>query len=620
MMRTIRLGLILTSIAARAAQLPSSVQFLPGPVNGLLIEGKVLVYGDATDRVKAVPFLLFTQARRDVVWAGTPLAARGAAAIVPERERDLFENPTAFWAAYEAQRFHDYSQINTKVLREPVRVSRAVHGGEVLDLDGVRVEVMDTPGYTPGAVSYWLETGGKRIACTGDLIYGDGELFDLSSLQDAVPEAKARGYHGYAARAGELIESLRKIAARKPDVLVPARGPLIENPQEATHRLIARLQTLMASHFATDALRWYWGDDNLRIRSRTALDGRPVDSMPMAEQRPLPDWALAIGNSRLLVSRTGAGFLIDAGYAGTRPKLDELAAEGRLRTVEGIWITHYHDDHTDFAQELADHFHCPVYFTPRLTDILEHPSHYRMPCLTTAPITSGKPQPDGTRMRWREFRLTFFDFPGQTLYHDGLLVERDGGEALSFVGDSFTPSGIDDYCLQNRDLVREGEGYLYCLGVLQRLDKRVWLVNQHVEPTFRFSADQFARMHAELLKRIAILKQLAPWPDPNYAIDESWARVDPYGSEARDGENVTLRLRILNHAPQRETYHVKWNVPAGWKMVKADGEVAVPARKEGITRAVFTVEGEGLNVVTADVEFAGRQLREWTEALVRARR
>jgi glyoxylase-like metal-dependent hydrolase (beta-lactamase superfamily II) len=107
-----------------------------------------------------------------VVWAGTPLVARGAAAIVPERERALFEDPTAFWAAYAAHRFHDYSQANTKVLREPVRVSRAVHGGEVLDLDGVRVEVMDTPGYTPGAVSYWLETGGRRIACTGDLIYG----------------------------------------------------------------------------------------------------------------------------------------------------------------------------------------------------------------------------------------------------------------------------------------------------------------------------------------------------------------------------------------------------------------------------------------------------------------
>ncbi len=583
----------------------------------MLVDGKVLIYGDTGGRIKAAPFVLFTEARRDVVWAGAPLVTRGAAAVVPESERALFENPAAFWAEYETRRFHDYSQVNTKVLREPMRVSRAAHGGETLDLDGVRVGVVDTPGYTRGAVSYWLERGGKRIACTGDLIYGDGQLFDLSSLQDAVPEAKARGYHGYAARAGELIASLRKIAALKPDVLAPARGPLIENPQEAIARLIARLQALLASHFATDALRWYWGDENLAIRSRKALNG-PVDSMPMAEQRPLPVWALPIGNSRLLLSQTGAGFLIDAGYRGARPKLDELAAQGRLNRLEGIWITHYHDDHTDYAQELADHFHCPIYFAPRLADILEHPSHYRMPCLTTAPITSGKPQPDGSRMRWHEFQFTFFDFPGQTLYHDGLLVEREAG-GMFFTGDSFTPSGIDDYCLQNRDFAREGEGYLYCLNVLQRLPRDIWLVNQHVDPTFRFSPEQFARMRTELLKRMALLKELAPWPDPNFAIDESWAVVDPYGSEARQGENLALRVRILNHAPRRETYRIKWNVPAGWKMVETDPEVAIPAHQEGAARAVFTVAGAGLHVVTADVEFADRQLREWTEALVRVR-
>lgn len=126
-------------------------------------------------------------------------------------------------------------------------------------------------------------------------------------------------------------------------------------------------------------------------------------------------------------------------------------------------------------------------------------------------------------------------------------------------------------------------------------------------------------MHTELLKRRAILKDLAPWPDPNYAIDESWATVDSYGSEARDGENVTLRLRILNHAPQRETYRVNWNVPAGWKVVEANREVAIPAHNEGAAQAVFTVQGAGLYVVTADIEFAGRQLREWTEAIVRVR-
>jgi glyoxylase-like metal-dependent hydrolase (beta-lactamase superfamily II) len=619
MLRTMWVGLFLISTAAHAAPLPSGVRFLPGTVNGLLVGDKVLVYGDAGNRVAKVPYVLFTESRRDVAWAGAPLVSRGAAAVVPAGERALFENPGAFWAAYETQRFHDYSQVNTKVLREPLRVSRAVHGGEVLDLDGVRVEVIDTPGYTRGAVSYLIAAGGQRIVCTGDLIYGDGQLFDLSSLQDAIPEVKLRAYHGYAARAGELVASLRRIAALKPDVLVPARGPLVENPQQAIERLIARLQALMQSHFATDALRYYFGEDSLRLRSRAVLEGRPVDSMPMAAMRPLPDWALAIGNSRLLFSQSGAGFLIDAGFDGTRPKLDELMASGRLKSVDGIWITHYHDDHTDFAQESAAHFHCPVYYTPQLSDILERPSHYRVPCLTAAPVTSGKPQPEGTRMRWHEFQFTFFYFPGQTLYHDGLLVERDGGGKLFFTGDSFTPSGMDDYCLQNRDLVGEGEGYLYCLAVLQRLPEDTWLVNQHVEPTFQFAADQYARMHAELLTRRGVLAQLAPWPAPNYAIDESWAFVDPYGSEAHEGENVTLRLRITNHAPQREVYRVKWNIPAGWKTVQADPEIALAAGQEGAAQAVFTVKGAGLAVATADIEFAGRQLREWTEALVRVR-
>ena len=189
--------------------------------------------------------------------------------------------------------------------------------------------------------------------------------------------------------------------------------------------------------------------------------------------------------------------------------------------------------------------------------------------------------------------------------------------ALFFVGDSFTPSGVDDYCLQNRDFVREGEGFLFCLGVLERLRPSVWLVNQHVDPTFRFSAEQFARMRAELRKRLAILKDLSPWPDANYAIDESWAAVHPYAQESRPGRKVPLGVRIVNHSARAETYRVRWNLPAGWRLIEWDRALTIPARKEGTARAVIEASGAGLHVVTADIEFAGRQLREWTESLVR---
>jgi hypothetical protein len=254
-----------------------------------------------------------------------------------------------------------------------------------------------------------------------------------------------------------------------------------------------------------------------------------------------------------------------------------------------------------------------------MSDVLMRPSHYRLPCLTPNAIKSVKPQPDKASMRWHEFRLTFFDFPGQTLYHGGLLVERDGGEALFFAGDSFTPSGLDDYCLQNRNFAREGEGFLYCLQLLEGLRKDVWLVNQHVVPAFRFSSRQFARMRAELRRRMGILKNLAPWPDPNYAIDESWTAVYPYGSIVDRGEPVRLELRILNHSPRAATYRVQWNVPAGWRVPDADREIHIAPRQEAAAKVRFSPGQAGLYIVTADIEFGGRRLREWSEAMVRVR-
>ena len=54
-----------------------------------------------------------------------------------------------------------------------------------------------------------------------------------------------------------------------------------------------------------------------------------MDIMPLAEQATLPQDIVAIGNSRLIVSRTGAAFLVDAGYRGLLPELRKLRASGR---------------------------------------------------------------------------------------------------------------------------------------------------------------------------------------------------------------------------------------------------------------------------------------------------
>ena len=113
--------------------------------------------------------------------------------------------------------------------------------------------------------------------------------------------------------------------------------------------------------------------------------------------------------------------------------------------------------------------------------------------------------------------------------------------------------------MQNRDILRRGEGYEFCLRRIASLPENTWLLNQHVEPMFRYMGAQVKRMQTALSERSAALAELSPWPDINYMVDESWARVFPYGSDIGVGETLELELRITNHAPERMIYKASWN-------------------------------------------------------------
>lgn len=605
-------------VGAAGEHIVPNVTVVRGAVNGVLIvrDGKTLaVYGDPRPDAGIAEMVLFTHHRRDVAWAGRALVDHGAESVAPEAEMRLFTDVQQFWEKHHLGRFRDLSMQSSRILAAPLRRARGIRGGDRLDWRGFPIEVIDTPGYTRGAVSYLLETGGKRIACTGDLIYGDGNLLDLYSLQDSVPEAKEDAYHGYGARAADLIGSLDRIAARKPDFLIPARGPVIRNPQQAIATLKERLRAVFASHFAIDALRWYRGDASLRTQARRVLASREVDWMPMAETAKLPEWAIAIDNSRLLVSSSGAAYLIDSGSKRILEKVRTLQKEGRFHAVEGIYVTHYHSDHTNAVAEAAEVLRCPVYACREMRDILERPEAYAMPVETAIAIRPVTATGEGQTQRWHEFEFTYSYYPGQTWYHGGLLVKKDGGETVFFVGDSFTPTGMDDYCLLNRNFLAPEKGYTQCLDVLRRIGG--WLVNQHVEPMFRYSPAQVELMRANFAARAKLFGALFPWDDPNFGLDEQWARFYPYSTEAKPGQALELQFVLLNHSPARREFRVRPRTPAGWS---ADGpvKVQVAPRQERMVRfrVTPTADARGVHVITADVAFANWDLREWAEAIV----
>ncbi|MBI5386174.1 MAG: MBL fold metallo-hydrolase [Verrucomicrobia bacterium] len=616
-------SLLLTAGLAGASEpLPAGLSLIPGPVNGVLIEreGKYLaVYGDPSGRHLTADMVLLTHARRDATWAARGLAQRGAKVVAPEKEAEFLTQPEKFWADLREKRFHDYAQQSTKMPVEAINVSRTVKSGDTIPWTDLSIRVLDTPGYTRGAVSYLMEIGGKKVAFTGDLIRDDGKLQDLFSLQDAIREAKIGGYHGWAGRLGELVASLDRVAAEKPDLLVPLRGPVIREPEAAIRRLQQRIRAVYANYLSVDALRWYFKDEHIRIKARRVLGpDAAIDWMPMAETLPLPPAIIAISNSRLILADDRSGFLVDCGGTGIIDELRKLRAAGKLTSIEHAFVTHYHDDHTDALPALVTEFGAKVHACGSLVNLLERPGDYRLPCLTKNPSPVTAKHRHGDTWRWKEHQLTIYDYPGQTLHHNALLVERDGGWAAFFVGDSFTPSGLDDYCLQNRNFLHEGQGFFRCLDLLEKLPAGCFLLNQHVDPAFRFSPAQVSRMRETLRQRIPLLNELLPFDDPNYGLDEGWAVLHPYRSSARAGESAQIALRIMNHSPRARTFHAVVRTPEGLRVTGAE-TVRIAPHTDGaltLTAEIPRDTHAGLQVITADVSWEGAELREWAEAVI----
>ena len=607
-----------------AIQLSDHVLFIPGPVNGVSIEKdnvRLVVYGDPSGKIENAETILFTHSRRDVVWAGLKLVENGATAVVPDGDAGNFNNVEKFWNEFTTRRFHDYAQQGTKILTESLKIGRTVKAGENFSWRGIPIEVIDTPGYTRRAVSYLIEIDGVKYAFVGDIIYGNGKLFDLYSLQDAVAEAKIGGYHGWAGRMGILIDSLRKVAAKKPDILIPVRGPVIRNPGEAINLLIERLVGVYENYLSISAGRWYFRDNYDVLARRVLGDNPKVNWLPWAEvikDKP-PEWIIPISNSRLIISEDRCGFLVDCGSRGIVDEVIKLKEAGNLTGLDGLFITHYHDDHTDNVAACLAEFNCPVYATGPVIDILKHPGDYRLPCLTPNPIANIKVMPEAHKMRWKEFTFTFHDYPGQTIYHDALLVEKDNAEKIFFIGDSFTPSGIDDYCLFNRNLLHESMGYFYCLGFLKKIPVGTLLINEHVVEPFSYSDRQIDLMTATLTQRKALLAELLPWDEPNYGIDERWVRFSPYGSKTKSGRNVKISLKTFNHSDASRTYTFALNLPHGFDCEVKTVSVTIPPRIEKQTDfnlVIDTSVDPRTYVITADVKQEQWNLPRWTEAII----
>ena len=113
-----------------------------------------------------------------------------------------------------------------------------------------------------------------------------------------------------------------------------------------------------------------------------------------------------------------------------------------------------------------------------------------------------------------------------------------------------------------------------------------------------------------------LLSPLFPWDDPNFGVDEEWARFYPYTAEVGAGGHLELKVILRNHSASQQEFRVTPHVPASWKAPRGPLHVSVGPRQERSLSIPLTADASGLRIVTADVAFGPWDLREWTEAMV----
>ncbi len=564
--------------------------------------------------------VLYTHYHRDQCTGAAALKKAGVSVDVPADEARFFDGATQFWERADSVL---YDRMNFRpeimILRESVATDRRIQAGDSFDWEGIHIRAVATPGHTDGSLTYLVDVDDTTIAFCGDLICGTGQIWNFYSLQKGFP-GMATDYWGFGGTAAQLLESADKLLEQKPSLLIPSHGEIVHNPKLAVASLKEALDHVMDNYFRLTAWRIY-GNMHLANFKEGDSSKASVPLFPALPPTKLPAWLHTIegsDTSHYVVAEDKSIFLFDCGYHPVIGLVDKLVASGEISRVDSIWISHYHDDHDTSVNAVRKKYNSTVYVQREMQDILENPLAYSMPCLFPESIHIDHALAEGEVFEWKGYKMTAFYFPGQTLYHGGLLVEHDGTRVF-FTGDSFANWGIDDYCSYNRNFLgKDGEtaGYARCIRRLLET-KPDLLCAAHWGPV-PVTPEYLQRTLTLLQERETLLKPLVAWEDPNFALDPYWISAYPYRQSVLPGQAVTIEARIFNHSDSPQTAFAELRAPQGWKVADG-GSATIPPHTEGrirLTAVSAERPASRREVLGVAVQFGDRNLGEFAEAIV----
>lgn len=534
--------------------------------------------------------------------------------FVPDAEKKLFTDAETYWKKPEHRwsLLCDHVPYHVTHIRN-IDIAGTVAEGTEIKFGDWSLKVLSTPGFTDGSVSYIASKGNKKYAFTGDLIFSEGKVFNLYNLQqkNTVNGFELGDYHGFMGSCTAVIESMKKVLSENIDAIIPAHGEVMEDPEKAVKKLEKGFKKLFRNYVSISALRWY-------REVYFAPYSKDKQAMPMQETKAFPpEVEILIGNTWILKAESGRAILTDPYCKESIQKAEDAIKSGKVKGYDAIWLSHYHHDHMIEAETARQKFNCPIITDETMADVIENPKAYFLTCLVNYPAKVECPKKNGDTWVWENFTLTSYHLPGQTYYHSGLLAVTNNGTMLFFSGDSFSPTGIDDYCSWNRNFLGENKGYDRCIKLLMDI-KPDYIFNQHINVAFNFTDKSYSKMLKTLEAREKLMAEILPWDNVNYGTDECWVNTYPYEQKAKSSSLLRIKVNIMNHSdiPKKASASIR-GVPEGWTVLEKDISALIPATSEGhFEFKIRTGMEKGRFVIPVNLCYDGVNLGPFREFIV----
>ena len=484
----------------------------------------------------------------------------------PENQINLFESPLKR-LENEKYRLHVYDfHPDNDIIKNSVNISEALSDGMTFDFEGIKIDLFEVKGDAIGELGCIIRDGALKLGVCADIICGSQNEIKIPFLYRMCKDpGNVDDYHAFMAEKDDLINSLRGF--ENCDVLIPARGDLIASPCESINLFKEKLEKFYQNYSSASAMNFYFPGYL-----------KPSNPMSPAKIISTPPNVRYLFCNFLIISENKRGFLIDCGTQQGFDMLEPLLKSGELEAIDICYITHYHHDHVDMLEELQKLYNCKIYAPQSFADMLVNPEAYYITCLSHIKI-SPEVLPDNYNFTWEGCEFTHFEFPGQTLYHGGLIF-NDGKNKILFSGDSFCPTGFDDYCPQNRNFIDKTRGFYKCLNIIEQT-KPDCIINQHQDKAFVYTNQEIKFLRENLEERYALLRELTPWQSPDYSLDPYWLRFYPYVSRIRQGEPCVKELHFTNHTDIPAKVTVKFTASNGI-IIPENIDVTLPPMTSGL--------------------------------------